>query len=104
MKKTVFLLLTLIACGDKDEGEYADILALDGDIAAGETLYTTNCSGCHGVDGEGVTGPAIDDHVFEHGDEHILEVVFNGEGEMPPFDLTDQEAVDILAYLHDAFE
>jgi len=86
----------LVACGDKDEeSDYSAILELDGDISAGETVYSANCVGCHGADGEGVSGPALVGHL--HGEEEILEVVFNGEGSMPSFALSDQEAADLLA-------
>jgi len=106
----ILLLLPLLslpllsACGDKDDDDdgYDDILALDGDIAAGETVYSSSCSGCHGADGEGVSGPALAGHL--HGESEILEIVFNGEGTMPPVNLTDQEAADLLAYLYDAFD
>lgn len=99
----LLLLPLMTACGDKDgDGEYDAILELDGDIDAGETVYTTNCAGCHGADGEGVSGPALAGHL--HGDEEILETVFNGLGSMPAFDLSDQEAADLLAYLFDAFD
>lgn len=33
--------------------------AVNGNIASGEILYQTTCSTCHGVNGEGVTAPAL---------------------------------------------
>ncbi|WP_412028937.1 c-type cytochrome [Deinococcus yunweiensis] len=30
-----------------------------GDVKAGETIYASNCSGCHGADGKGVVGPSL---------------------------------------------
>ena len=105
----ILLLLPLLslpllsACGDKDDGgEFDDILALDGDIDAGASVYSTSCSGCHGADGEGVSGPALAGDLED--ESEILEVVFYGEGTMPAVDLTDQEAADLLVYLYDAFD
>ena len=49
-----------------------------------------------------MSGPALTGHL--HGEETILDVVLNGYGTMPAFDLSDQEAADLLAYLYDAFD
>jgi mono/diheme cytochrome c family protein/rhodanese-related sulfurtransferase len=32
---------------------------IKGDVALGERLYETNCSGCHGKEGEGISAPAL---------------------------------------------
>ncbi len=96
-------LLALVGCGDKDTENYDSILSLTGDEATGAEIYSSNCSGCHGASGEGVSGPSLIEHVPEHSDEAILGVVLNGEEEMPAFDLEDQEAADLLAYLRATF-
>jgi mono/diheme cytochrome c family protein len=33
--------------------------ATAGDAAAGQTVYVSNCSGCHGANGQGVVGPSL---------------------------------------------
>ena len=81
------------------------ILALSGDSAAGEAVFTANCTSCHPADGSEGFGPALSEEVPEHSDEDILDQVINGEGSMPPFGdaLTDQQMADLLAYLRATF-
>jgi cytochrome c oxidase cbb3-type subunit 3 len=42
-------------------------LTSDGDLAAGQTLYKTNCVACHGALGEGGVGPNMTDPYWLHG-------------------------------------
>lgn len=42
-------------------------LTADGDIAAGQTLFKTNCIACHGALGEGGVGPNMTDPYWIHG-------------------------------------
>ena len=95
------LALSLTACGDKgDSGtdRTADILALSGDSAAGETIYTANCSGCHGADGAGSGSfPAINGSTAS---EEFVNLVLDGAGSMPSFSsLGDQDIADVFAYI-----
>lgn len=95
-----------VACGDKDGdtgSEFGAILALDGDIASGETLFASKCAVCHGADGSGGTGPDLNEHVPAHSDEQLLDIMLNGSGSMAAVNLEDQEAADILAYITDTF-
>ena len=36
-------------------------------VAAGRTIFQTNCSPCHGADGQGVIGPNLTDNYWIHG-------------------------------------
>jgi cytochrome c oxidase cbb3-type subunit 3 len=38
-----------------------------GTLAAGHTVFTTTCSPCHGVNGQGVVGPNLTDDYWLHG-------------------------------------
>ena len=49
-----------------DEENLAPLTA-DGDIAAGQTLFKTNCVACHGALGEGGVGPNMTDPYWIHG-------------------------------------
>ncbi len=98
---TCALTLTLTACGDKgDTGadRAADILALTGDSASGETLFTSNCSGCHGADGAGSGSfPSL---IGITADEENVNIVLDGDGSMPSFSsLADQDIADIFAFI-----
>lgn len=98
------LAFALAACGGGSDDDGVDaILALDGDPVAGEAVYASTCAACHGADGEGGSGPAMAGIVADESDADIVEVVLDGEGSMPPQDLTDQEVADVLAYLIETF-
>jgi cytochrome c551 len=98
MRKMMALLpLMLIACGDKD-GDSGG--AATGDAASGETLYSSNCAGCHGADGTGVSGPDLTSGLVSGlSDDAISDVVANGEGSMPAILSDDQDIADVVAYL-----
>lgn len=107
MTTLTLALLTLIACGDKDDdtgaGEFDAILALTGDAAAGATVFSSTCANCHGADGTGGSAPDISGAVGGYSDADLLDVVLNGSGSMAPVALEDQEAADLLAYVRDTF-
>jgi mono/diheme cytochrome c family protein len=94
--------LGLAACAtetEEAEGSEVDaILALTGDTAAGETVFTSNCAGCHGADGTGGSGP----NIVGESAEDIAEAVLYGEGDMPAFGdtLEDQDIADVIAFLN----
>jgi len=89
------LLSPLTACGSSaTEG-------LTGDPAAGANVYAANCASCHGVNGEGGTGPALAGEAEETAE--LEDIILNGEGEMPAIPLEDQELADVIAYLQETF-
>lgn len=101
--------------GDGDTGgesggadRSAAILALDGDAAAGATLFTSSgCSNdaCHGANGiSGMANPPLNTSVMASDDPQIVNTFLNGKGGMPPqSSLGDQELADLLAYVSDTF-
>lgn len=93
------LLLPFFAACDSGEAsdEVAAIAALTGDAAAGQAIYDANCTGCHGADGTGGSGPDI---TGEDDTEEMIEYVFYGDGDMPAHGdtLEDQEIADVVAY------
>lgn len=94
------LALLLVACGGADEDRVDDILALDGDAAVGVGVYDKQCSGCHGDDGEGGVGPALDGSVDAYSPEQMVTLILDGQGDMPPHDyMEDQDIADLLAHL-----
>lgn len=96
--RSLFLLPLLAACGGGD-ARVDDILALTGDAAAGEAVYTASCESCHGAGATGGSAPELASH-FEADEEHIGAIVY-GEEDMPAFgdSLSDQEIADVAAYL-----
>jgi len=78
-------------------------LKLTGDAAAGKTVFTSSCGGCHTLADAGTTGtvgPNLDDKTHEV--EPIVTNVTNGKGAMPPFgeSLTAQQIADVAAYVN----
>lgn len=127
MKKLIAILavlaLTLAACGGGDSGDGGDSggdnggVELEGDAAAGEDVYASTCSTCHGPDGSGIDGlgPDLHNNAFVDGKTDDEMVAFLKEGrpagdpanetgvDMPPKggnpSLTDQDLYDVVAYL-----
>jgi mono/diheme cytochrome c family protein len=66
----------------------------------GKAVYLRVCAVCHGADAMGKTGPAL--LPFDREYLEVRGIVRDGRGEMPavsPADVTDEELVQIVAYL-----
>ncbi len=76
-----------------------------GDIKRGEKVYQDNCTTCHGVNGEGVTAPALGNQsaLAHNTDEFIRHAIQNGRQDTPmlPFKdkLSAQDIDNITAFL-----
>lgn len=80
-------------------------------VSAGRTLYSENCAMCHGMEGEGVDGPPLNDKTFlqNNSDDRIFSVISSGvpSSEMPAWNqrfggpYTDQEITQMVAFLRD---
>ncbi|HLA97735.1 MAG TPA: c-type cytochrome [Anaerolineales bacterium] len=78
-------------------------------VTAGRSLYAENCSLCHGEDGEGADGPALNDKSFlvNTSDETIFSLIGSGvpSSEMPAWNqafggpFTDQQIQQIVAFM-----
>lgn len=94
----MLLLLSLLACAD--DARVTDILALTPDNDAGATLYTESCSGCHGADATGGSGPDLTEHLSHHTDAELLDVIVYGDGGMPAYEAwPDQDLADVMGHL-----
>jgi putative heme-binding domain-containing protein len=73
------------------------------DIAYGAQLYASQCTECHGVNGQGVTGVNFGRGIFHTAvtDRDLAGVIANGSpGKgMPAFKLTRSELTGVIAYL-----
>ena len=67
-----------------------------GDAANGESIVTSTCMGCHN------SNPAIENS-SNMTDEEIVDLLDNGKGYMPPQSLSDQEKLDVIAYLRQEY-
>lgn len=110
----VVLAMGMAACSG-DEGKDGDrvdaVLALDGDAAAGKTVFEANCVSCHAASGLGVddpTAPGIGQNLTEasgetDADAEFADIIINGKEQMIAFGdtLDDQQIADVIAYIHD---
>ena len=76
-----------------------------GDSAKGEALYASNCSSCHGSQGQGVTAPAIADPLFLSSatDSYLKYAIVHGREGTPMLSfkelLSDDDINDLVTYL-----
>lgn len=80
-------------------------------VAEGETLYRSTCSGCHGADGEGDSAadvPALDAsmHAWHHADSLVARWVREGGVYMPAVapEWSDEQLTALLAYIKQWWE
>jgi putative heme-binding domain-containing protein len=73
------------------------------DIAAGKQLYRVNCTNCHGASGDQVSGVDLGHGTFKRAstDNEIVAIMIQGINgtPMPPANLSDSQAHQIVAYL-----
>lgn len=88
-----------------------NILSAPGDPVAGEEVFRNTsdgdrCVDCHGPNGEGGFGPALETVFAQKTKWQALNTVINGRGSMPAWGgvLTDQQLTDLFAYLNATFD
>ena len=67
-----------------------------GDAANGESVVNSMCMGCH------ASNPDIEDSA-DLTDEELINLFDNGQGYMPAQNLTEQEKLDVIAYLRQEY-
>lgn len=74
-------------------------------MQAGEGAYNANCARCHGVQGEGGTGPVLADNPKLDDSELILRQVIKGGRIMPPFgnDLSDKDIAAVSTFIRNTW-
>ena len=65
---------------------------VSGDIKRGEAVYQTNCSSCHGVNGEGISAPALGNQsaLAHNKDEFIRYAIEQGRQDTPMLAFADK--------------
>jgi len=105
MRTFVLASLFLVGCGDKTTDEDTGFGDDDGgtEDVDGAAVYALNCSGCHGSDGGGVSGPDLTVGVPQLNDAALMDVLQNGVESMVAPNLTGPEEDALFLYLRDRF-
>jgi putative heme-binding domain-containing protein len=73
------------------------------DVQAGKQLYRVNCTSCHGPNGDSVSGVDLGHSTFKRAstDNELVAIMVQGiiGTPMPPANLSDSQAHQIVAYL-----
>jgi cytochrome c551 len=85
-----------------DDDRVSTILALEGDAAAGQGLYESQCLACHAADGTGGVGPAVTE-VEAVPEDTIAQILEGGEGMTSYASLPDQDIANVYAYMVETF-
>jgi len=111
-KGTIYLLIGLFFVFGRVG---TSISADDSGGAAGEKTYTQKCQICHGINGQGngIAGSSFNPPPTDFTDaefwkktshEQMAQVILNGKGGMPAFDLTPDKIKNVIAYLKKTFK
>lgn len=96
------VLVAAVACIARPDAIFAQGYSTE-DIAAGKQLYRTNCTNCHGPNGDFVSGVDLGHGKFRRAstDNELVAIITQGirDTPMPPANLSDAQAHQIVAYL-----
>jgi mono/diheme cytochrome c family protein len=100
--------MACVACGGDGTTATDSPVATDSSAStesqSGEELYLYRCSGCHGEDGGGTAaGPNIRNELGKS-DEALIRVILEGEDDMDPVNVTEEEAQLIVDYMREAWQ
>ena len=104
----MFTLVLALLVGCNGTGK-DDTSGTGGDPDAGQAVYTTYCSACHGDDGKlgletgGVASSDLTVAVPALSDDELHDVIMEGEGAMPAQTSDETEIADCIAWLRQTF-
>ncbi len=88
----------LLACTPAAKDDTQDSSGVPG--LSGANLYRTYCSSCHAEDGTGtVQAPPLQDEVESESVESLIRTILEGDDDMEPVDVTQEEAEAIVDFL-----
>lgn len=105
----VLIVAGVIGATAQDDAARDDPYAETGWVDAfdtGEALYGAMCASCHGVDGAGDFGPALDGNPSVTSDNYVVMRIVQGGGGMPrlgPPQLDDEQVTMVVNYVRNAW-
>ena len=107
-KKLFIFLVILLICftifylNNHEKNKYIlKTLEFNGSIEKGDSLFKTNCVGCHGIKARGLVGPDLHLITKRLNDKQIIKQVTEGlTPPMPSFEINPQNMSNLLKYLH----
>jgi mono/diheme cytochrome c family protein len=76
------------------------VLSTQGHIDQGHAIFQMNCSGCHGLNGNGKVGPSLKGVGDRRSKISLIHQVTSGNTPpMPKFQASPEEMADLLSYL-----
>jgi cytochrome c553 len=104
VKKFLFIMMVVMMALSMTSGVWA--LNFEESVENGKALYAKNCASCHGAEGEGGAGPAVNeksklDALGLENFKHSVEDGVEGTA-MPPWKdvLTDEEIDDVVHFIY----
>lgn len=91
---SIFLLLSLTACGGNNNSSSGTTSDL-----TGEQLFAQSCSGCHGADLKKGYAPDLDKIGSKYSFEEIQDIIEKGIGDMPDGLLKGEDAKKVADWL-----
>lgn len=71
--------------------------------ASGAEVFAATCASCHGPEGEGAFGPALAGNPVLADEAYVREVIMEGEGAMPPQQLTAEQLNRVVGFLQESW-
>ncbi|HZW67608.1 MAG TPA: cytochrome c [Pseudogracilibacillus sp.] len=99
------IIVFYIGVGQREDIQLAEenggvVEETDGETATDpEAIYANSCAGCHAADLSGAVGPDLTAVGGSLSVEEIEEIIVNGQGSMPPVELSDEETTTIAEWL-----
>ena len=99
----LILICLVIFCLNHNKNDQYTLksLGLNGSVSLGDSLFKTNCVGCHGIKARGLVGPDLHSVTKRLSDKEIIKQVTTGlTPPMPSFEIDPQNMSNLLSYLH----
>jgi glucose/arabinose dehydrogenase/mono/diheme cytochrome c family protein len=90
-----------------DETPAADVEDESALIQQGQTVFSNQCTACHGAQGQAGIGPGMADNQFvtQADPEPVIDIVVHGRGQMPGFgdSLSNEQIAAVVSYIRNSF-